>query len=235
MEVIIDKRIELMTVLQTINNYWDSLSVYLTHKNLFQCKYKEDIKSYFEKYKNHETIKLYNELSNNIQDIDTFLNLVLCYSNPPEFDNIASIENNLNGLLNLKFSNEIFINNLRQFYEDTNFEYFYEKNQVKYKKMITDFRNDIELSGINDTMDNYLGNEIKDYKIIISALFIGNFGIKIILNNKETLNYLLLSPYNYKGGKYIFGNSNFIKGLLWHEMGHLTINNLTGYYFNKII
>ena len=47
------------------------------------------------------------------------------------------------------------------------------------------------------------------------------------------MNYSLLSPHDYKEDKYIFGNNNFIKGLLWHEIGHLTINDLTRTYFEK--
>jgi hypothetical protein len=55
MEIIIDKRIELITVIQTLCNYWDNLSLNSTKKYLF--KYKDNVTEYFKKYKTHEIIK----------------------------------------------------------------------------------------------------------------------------------------------------------------------------------
>ena len=51
MEIGIDKRIELMTIIQTICNYWDDLSIKFGNNPLYKCKYKENVKEYFEKYK----------------------------------------------------------------------------------------------------------------------------------------------------------------------------------------
>jgi hypothetical protein len=96
MEILVDKRIELLAVIQTMTQYWDNLALKYFNKKLFECKYKEDVDKYFNKYKNHETVKLYEELSNNVQDISTFINLVLCYSYPPNFVNVADVENNIN-------------------------------------------------------------------------------------------------------------------------------------------
>jgi len=58
MEIIVDERIELLAVIQTMNGYWDNLSLKYSNRKLFNCKYKENINNYFNKYKNHETIKL---------------------------------------------------------------------------------------------------------------------------------------------------------------------------------
>jgi hypothetical protein len=72
-----------------------------------------------------------------------------------------------------------------------------------------------------------------DFTVIISALVMGNFGIKIFTNENKALNYSVLSPYDYKDGKYIFGSKNLTKEYLWHEIAHTAINDLTKEYIDQ--
>jgi len=101
MEINVDERIELLTIIQTMNGYWDNLSFKYSNRKLFNCKYKENIDNYFSKFKNHEIVKLCGDLCSNIQDISALINLILCYSNPPNFDNIANVKKNVNSLITL--------------------------------------------------------------------------------------------------------------------------------------
>jgi hypothetical protein len=230
MDIIIDKRIELLAIVQTLDNYWDNLAAKYTNEKLFQCKYKENIWDYFGKYKNHDTVRLYNKLCNNVQQINAFIELVLCYSYPPNLDNMANLKNNVGDRFEPEFPFEIFIHGLKQFYHETNFELFFENNQKEYKKLLSDYGYKEDYISI---VDNYLGTETKNYTVIISALLLGNFGIKIQTNENITLNYSVLSPYGYKGNEYVFGSKEYIIETLWHEISHLTINDLTKIYINQ--
>jgi hypothetical protein len=234
MEITVDKRIELMTVIQTMNNYWDNLSLRFYNKKLFQCKYKENINNYFNKYKDHETLKLIGELCNNVQEISALINLSLCYSKPPNLDNIANIEKNINCFSKQDIQHEILINGIKRFYDDTNFEYFYEINQNEYEKLINDYINKNDLKEYLNKIDIYLENNTENYTIALSALLMGNFGIKIITNENVTYNYSIISPNDYKENKYIFGSKLSVLDTLWHEISHLTINELTKNYINQI-
>jgi hypothetical protein len=233
MEIIVDKRIELMAVIQTMDNYWDGLALKYSNKNLFKCKYKENVNNYFIKYKNHGTVKLYSELCNNVQNISAFINLALCYSNPPNLDNIANIKNNVNGLIKQNIPYDNFINGIKRFYEETNFEYFFENNQIEYEMLINDYINRNDLKEYVNNIDIYLGSNTKYYTIAISALLMGCFGIKILSNENITYNYSVISPFDYKGNKYIFGSKFSVFESLWHEISHLTINDLTRNYINQ--
>jgi hypothetical protein len=234
MEITVDKRIELMAVIQTMNNYWDNLCLKFSNKKLFQCKYKENIDKYFNKYKDHETIKFICELCNNVQDISAFVNLSLCYSNPPDLVNIANIENNFNSIVKLNIPYKELINGIKRFYDDTNFEYFFENNQSEYEKLLNDYLNKNDLKEYLNKIDIYLGNNTENYTIAVSALFMGNFGIKIITNDNVTYNYSIISPYDYKENKYIFGSKLSVLDTFWHEISHLTINELTKNFINQI-
>jgi hypothetical protein len=62
----------------------------------------------------------------------------------------------------------------------------------------------------------------------------GNFGIKINKHNKEYVNYIINSPFDYRGNKYIFNDPESLKYNLWHEIGHTVINDLTQKYISQI-
>lgn len=233
MEVIIDKRIELMAVIQALDSFWDDLWLKLFNKKLYQCQYKENVFNYFEKYKNHKTIKLWNELCHNIQDVSFWIKLPLCYSNPPNMDNIAGIENNLKILSNIKFPYKKLISGIKQFYKDTDFEYFFENNKNEYKKIISDYANKKEVLKYVNIIEDYFGNKINNYTIIISALLADCYEAKIITNENTVQNYSVMCVYDYKDNKYIFGKEYSVKELIWHEMSHLTINDLTKCYLDR--
>jgi hypothetical protein len=233
MEIIVDKRIELMAVIQTMVHYWDDLSLMYSKKKLFKCRYKEDAEKYFKKFKNHKTIKLYSELSNNVKDISTFTKLVLCYTNPPNLGSIANIENNINSLFKQNIQYENFINGIKRFYNDTDFEHFFESNRNEYELLINNYICRTDLNNYVNIIDAYLGSNTENYTIVISALLMGCFGIKILTNENITYNYSVISPYDYKENKYIFGNKFSVLDVFWHEIGHLTINYLTKSYINQ--
>jgi len=234
MEITVDKRIELMAVIQTMNHYWDNLFLQFSGKKLFKCKYKEDIDNYFGKYKNHEAVALCGELSNNVRDISAFLNLILCYSNPPNLDNIADIENNVRSINKQNFAYEKFINGIKRFYEDANFEYFFENNRSEYDLLINDYINRNDLNEYVKTIDAYFGSHTCNYTVVVCALLMGCFGIKITANENIIYNYSVISPFNYKENNYVFGSKLSVLELLWHEICHLTVNELTKNYIKQV-
>ena len=237
MEITIDERIELITVVQTLCNYWENFQIkYCNGDPLSPNRYKENVQKYFGKYKEHNIIKLYNKLINDyeIWDITAFITLVLCYSNPPKLNVIADFENNwgkINGIT--MFPYKEFIDELKRFYTDTDFNIFFENNQNEYIKMLNSYGNKTELS--IDTAFNYYDIKTDNYKIILSSLVLDGcgFGINIKTNKNEINNYSIISPYGYKDNKYLFGPISSQKSYLWHEIGHLIINDLTSNYINQ--
>jgi hypothetical protein len=234
MEIIVDKRIELMAAIQTLDNFWDNLWQKLFNKKLYQCEYKENVYNYFKRYKKHEAIILFNELAKNVSDVSVFIKLPLCHSDPPELNNIALIENNVNSLLNINFPYEKLINAMKKFYEDTEFEYFFDNNKNEYEKMLKDYEKIDNVKKYISIVDDYLGMETKNYTVIISALLTDCYGFKILTNENIKLNYSVMCIYDYKDNKYIFGAEYSVQELLWHEISHLTINDLTKNYLNQI-
>lgn len=234
MEIIVDKRVELMAVVQTIDRFWDNLWLKLFNKKLYQCKYKENVSNYFGKYRNHETIKLWNESCQTVHNVSNFIRLPLCYSNPPKFHNKASIENNIRNLIELNFPYEKLVCGLKQFYNDTDFEHFFHVNKQEYDKILNDYANRNDVQKYVDIIDNYLGVNTNNYTVIISALLTDCYGFKIITNENITQNYSVICAYDYIDNKYVFGSEYSVQELLWHEISHLTINDITTCYFDRL-
>jgi len=78
-----------------------------------------------------------------------------------------------------------------------------------------------------------LGSNTVNYTVAVSALLMGCFGIKIITNENTVNKYSVISPFDYKENRYVFGSKISVLELLWHEIGHLSVNELTKIYINQ--
>jgi hypothetical protein len=219
-----------MTIIQTLCGYWDNLYQKFGGKSLYQCKYKDNIREYFERYKQHEALGLYNHLANSTPSIGAFLEMVLSHSEPPELNLIADYGDYTDYFNN---SNGKFIDFVKKFYTDTNFQSFFESNKSEYEKIRNDFLNSGEIIAGSKYIFEYLGIDDKNYKIILSPLVFGDFGIKIKTLETKTTGYTIISAGGYKDGKYLFGNEEAIKHVIWHEIGHTVINDLTEKYLDQ--
>jgi hypothetical protein len=227
MRIYIDQRIELMTIIQTLCEYWDNLSKnWGNGEPLFRCRYKDEISKYFEKDKYPEIADFYNKICNDETSISSFLDMILHHSEPPELNIIADYSRDCD-------TNK-FIDLMRKFYIDSNFSYFFNNNKDEYDKMINDigFMDEEKIIETTQPVFTYLGIGNKNYEIIISPLVFGNFAVTINQNNLETKNYIINSPSDYKENKYIFYTPLYLKYNWWHEISHTVINDLTKKYIH---
>jgi hypothetical protein len=91
-----------------------------------------------------------------------------------------------------------------------------------------------DLNKYVNMVDDYLQNPVNNYTIIVSALLMGSFGIKTLTKENIAYNYSVISPYDYKENKYNFGTTCSAIENLWHEICHLTINDLTKKYIIRV-
>jgi len=228
MEISIDQRIELITIIQTLCNYWENLSVKFFGKKFFQSKYRDNINHYFNKYKQHEAVRIYGDLCNFEPNISAFLEMILCFSPPPDLSLLKNIDNTHSNILK-----QDFIDSLKNFYSDTNFRYFFESNKSEYNNIVNDFNINGNIDVNSKVIFDYLDISNDNFKIIISPLVMGNFSISIRALENKINNYLIISPLDYKEGKYFFGSESSIKYLLWHEIAHTVVNDLTKKYISQ--
>jgi len=235
MKIIVDQRIELLAVIQTISGYWDNFAQKYMKKSHFKNIYKNRVIKYFEKFKEHETIKLFEQLYKDDLDTSHYYQfvLILGYSELPELKNVK----NYCDKWSLEFSKNnnwnLFINSIKTFYKDTNFNDFFENNYKEYDKLISDFGNKEEIVNSSKCIFNYLSVfDNNNYKVIVSPLVMGCYSININ-NDFEKIYYQIMCPTEYNDNRYLFCYPEPIIHILWHEIGHTIINDLTEKYIKE--
>jgi hypothetical protein len=205
-------------------------------KSSYQCKYKNEVINYFEKYKQHKTIELYKNLLKEEPEISHYFQFVfiLGCSELPELNCITNYNNDYYYNLSQKNNWKIFVDSMKLFYKETNFKYFFESNKNEYEKVLFDFGNRDEIIKNSNCIFDYLSiSDNSNYKIIISPLVMGCYGINIKINELETINYPIMCPDDYINDKYIFRYGEPVMHILWHEISHTVINDLTEKYIKE--
>jgi len=235
MDIIVDQRIELLAVIQTLSGYWDNFAKKYMKKSHFESNYKNKVMKYFENFKEHETIKLFKQLYKNDLDTSHYFQLViiLSYSELPEMNIINYHYDKWSFEFSQNNNWKLFINSIKIFYKDTNFKYFFEENNNEHEKLISDFGNKNEVINNSKCIFDYLSiKENSNYKVIVSPLAMGCYSINMN-NDLEKKCYQIMCPTEYNNDKYLFNYPEPIIHILWHEISHSVINDLTEKYINE--
>jgi hypothetical protein len=114
---------------------------------------------------------------------------------------------------------------LKYYSEISKFNVFFNDNGPSYKNLICSFSSTLNTENSINAIENYVRKYNKTYNIIIAPLCLGNYGFKI-----EGQLFIVFSPVNYKDGQYRFSPPFYSEMLLWHEICHSFVNDLTGNY-----
>ncbi|NHZ86903.1 MAG: DUF4932 domain-containing protein [Planctomycetia bacterium] len=237
----IDPRLELLSVVQIISNYNER---YFLMTN-FDFKYKQDILEYFSKYKDHKAVKLFDKMSHlpyGYFNAHRPPELMVHLSNPPELNIQYPIPTEIVKSSDLKniifFSSNMkrlnaFIDALRDFCVETGFMDFYNDHKEFYNTVSSDAKNELSRFDINK-MEEYFGISQNGYNIILVPLFHGGgFAARILGDNGKYDIYSIIGPVGVSEGVPYFGDNKSLTELCSHEFNHSFINMDDNYYLFK--
>jgi len=231
LNITVDPRIELLTAVQQQSGY-DMLTQ-------FDFKYKEDMENYFKTYKEYEVVKQFKEMSNCGFVYDAPLEAMLHLSNPSKLIQKVEFSDELTVRAGGKNNLISFVENLRQFSRDTNFNNFYNKHTAFYNTIVNNVSKDIEDQELTEALDSYYGMDVNSYNIILTPmLYTDSYGPGIKGENGLYDLYAIFGPRDVKGESNkestpIF-SSEYIKDTVWHEFSHSFINPTTDEYLDEI-
>lgn len=216
-KVTIDPRIELISIIRLLN---DSKLV-----NDYDSNYKEEIERYFNPYQNHKVVKLQSKMEESGFDFGVPIETVLYLSTdlkekseiPDSLIERAGGEDILNN----------YISFLGEFNKETKFNKYYNENNKFYNSLVREFKNNIDISGIINAVEDYYGINNYKYNIILSPLIIGGYGPRIKSNDNQYDIYSIIGPREYNSRKYVFVEKYETTFMLWHEFSHSFVNPLT--------
>lgn len=230
LNITVDPKIELLTAVQQQAEY-DVLS-------RFDFDYKEEMNEYFNTYKNHKVVKTFNKLRIRGFSYDAPPNVMLYLSNNLTVDENTKIPDDLIARASGEKKLSSFINELKDFSYESDFNKLYEQNIPFYQAMIDNVYDKTKDMELIDSLDSYYGMEVNSYNLILSPLLhAGGYGPKVEADNG------LYDVYGIIGPDGIINNdesvipdysSEAILYIVWHEFSHSFVNPTTEKFIDEI-
>ncbi len=224
LELLIDGRMELLTVIQFLSNHW-TIS---TEEN----SYYDAIKDYFMPFTGHEIVELTKKtLLRNGHSAEKPYTMMLAIDH--SFEPYDCTRERLAKLISPDPATvALFLNCMKQFVEESRFWLFFEKNKSFYDSILDEqIKTLTRFDGIFE-LQNFYGEKHDSYTIIIKPLDYASYGLSIPnAENKDKVCFV----YGFPEGnpQKIDSEVNFTN-LFWHEFGHTFVNSITASFPQKV-
>ncbi|GAA4773596.1 MULTISPECIES: DUF4932 domain-containing protein [Flavobacterium] len=227
LEVRIDKRVEAITIFYTLATR-DTLDVKPTPSS-----YYKDFDSYFEKYKNHESLNWYRNLEK--WDAYDVSSLGLYLSDKYPFKLVIPYNET-----HLK-SSELytFLSHLNKFYKECEVEQFIKNHKNDYLKIETSIKKSIEENDILLDVKKFYNKPTKHKLIVLPDLLNAIINNAIVINDKKYSNYRFIKLAYLKNKNIAQTNEtevNFIPlpNVVIHEISHLFVQDFIPKYIEQL-
>lgn len=228
--ITVDSRIELLAVVQFLSDY-DKRHGMITR---FEFPYKQDVREYFSKFRNHPAVKLFDQMSAENFSFDAPPATMLYLSEPPELNPRLSFTEYLNKRAGGVDRLNKFVGLLRDFAEETKFMTFFKAHNGTFQQMTANAKKKMEGVNYTQTLEDYYGMRQNSYTIILAPLFVGGFGPRIEHSDGRSDIYNILGPMNMQNGLLSFGSESSFRHIAWHEFSHSFVNPTTEQFDKEI-
>ena len=127
-----------------------------------------------------------------------------------------------------------YMEKIKKFYKESNFENFFKEHQKEYTSSIKEVKQAMERMHLAAFLEEYFGWENRGYFMVPTPLFpIGNFGPRIEEDGKYLIYYIMVA---IKGthGEFCFAPPEILRSNLAHEFGHSFLNPVLQKYWNQV-
>lgn len=225
--VTVDPRMELLSVIQLLSIQGA--------ETRYSFQYKREMSDYFASYKHHRAVILYNRMFPRFFNFDAPPTLMLYVSDPPALKPHRGFLGIIRKIADQRKTGVAgeknmvdFINALRDFARDSNFQKFYRDHQAVYETMVQDTEREANSVDIVSPVENYYGGvRSLKYTILLAPLFHpGGYGPMVEQVHGVHELYDICGPLSVRRNFPVFGDANDICRLAWHEFGHSFVNQL---------
>ena len=216
----VDPRIELLTAVQLFTS-WRKHGIWRKG-----YPYMRDMIRFFERYRAHRAIRLFEKLLKIGFNYDAPVGLMIHLSNPPELKIIVPLSEYLIKRAHGVQLLQEFIEALRNFSIKSNFIKFWEEHLSFYRIIEEMALSKLRLKSVVRSLEEYFGVRQHGYHVILAPLFYGNYGYRIKVNSLFDI-YAILGPREIREDLPVFGAA------LFHEFAHSFVNPLTEKFSNQ--
>lgn len=213
----IDKRIELFYTIASLAEY--------PFVNALDIEYKKKLNDYFEPYKDHETIREFQQMFTKVLgSLDAPIFFMLNLNDDLEFITLPQNKAELADSLRLQF---------KKFAEESDFDRFYESNGDLYRLILSTVDYNFSDFGVKGMLEEYFGKKDREFVVVLNLLGQGNFGPQISSPEGIT-GYCVIAPETSLGDIPGFPDNRVFYELSFHEFSHTYITPLVERYREQI-
>ena len=230
-KVVVDKRTELMGIALRLSKYGEKYPRLM--REVKDWPYMQDVFAYFGKFKTHPAIKTLNSLLHKGEfayEVPLFLALQM----DDEF--IFHGQNIYPFVDELCSSKKVltFLQQLKDFARDSNFEEFYSAHVPYYKKQIASFKKQMNIDDVLVWMKEFYNDDFSNNKFFVNLALLfttGGYGIQV----DDKIYHVCSKPVNQNGQRLVWGFGYAAeKSVTLHEFSHSIINPLMDKYCSQI-
>ncbi|NOU46807.1 MAG: DUF4932 domain-containing protein [Bacteroidales bacterium] len=215
----IDKRIELFNVIAYLADY--------PYLNGLDYSYKNDIETYFAKYRKHPTVVNFESLfRKSFHSIDAPIFFMVCLDD--ELNYITQPQD----VFNREYADSL-RNMFIKFRKECKFDEFYGSHKDFYNLILSTVQFNFKDYREKERIENYYGSKQNSYTVILNLLGSGNFGPGI--KNVSGMDiYCVIEPETTMGNIPVFSANRMFNNLICHEFGHSFVNPLVEKYIETV-
>lgn len=223
--VTVDSRIELMSVIQLLSDYF--LVSYL------DSSYKLGAAEYFASCRDHPAVSKFSKLSSGDFNFSAVPDAFVALSEPPLLEQRYPLKSEVTHSAGGPEAYAEFLSLTRAFASDCGFPEFYARNRPYYDRLIAQSRPSVTAS--TRTLSAYLGMPLGSTEVVLGPLLHdGGFATRYHREDGETFAYAFIGPAGILDGETDFGTSERLQPLISHEFAHTVINPLTARYSSDV-
>ena len=218
--VMVDERMELLTIIQYLSGY-----PILTQADL---KYKKEIEEYFRDFRDHPAVTLNKNIYERFFGFDAAPTYMYHFSFPGFRQTAGFSENDLRTFEFDKNNDtlSLLLQHFKDFYKRTGFHRFYTGHKGFYDSLIMPVKAKVEEHYVIDLMEEHYGKKNKEYNVVlVPLLHDGGYGPMISKGNGLAL-YAILGPKSDSKDLPEFDIRNLLSEYVIHEFSHSFCNPL---------
>ena len=228
LKIYVDEKMELITTVQYLSDY-----EVLTQADI---EYKNEIKVYFEKYKDHPIIQINKIVQNDYFNFSAVPWYLYQFSFP-DFKPISTFTKEENQIVNFethKNTLELYKKELKDFYEKSNFHKFFVDHKIFYDSVTKSVKDYIYPYKIDKLLENQYGIKKKQYNLVLSPLMHdGGFAVGVKTKNGEAI-FAFIGPKGVSKSYPFFNAKTILQEYVLHEFSHSFCNPVIIKYYKEL-
>lgn len=218
-EVSVDPRIELLTVVQCLAGDEQLGGAGLS--------YRREVLERFAPWRSHPAVTLFARMAREGFTRDAPPAMLLRLAEPPELELRAPFSRYVETCAGGRRRLFTFLDSLRDFAAESRFMEFHDAHSDLFRGLVEEARRALRSTRVVGPLEDYFGVHLHGYHLILSPLLpAGGYAARVERPPGIMDCYAILGPSRASHGRPRFWDPDALEALLWHEFSHVFVGDL---------